>query len=371
MAASPNIDGCMRRQASTPAEPQKTASISVFLVEELGDARVRCEQLKGYVEEATDLIEKSEHRDHFFEVAGHLMHGIPEVLFKLEKALEAASMAASRIDYEEIKERLKPEKVEELEKALKDVRIRRLHRSDGQEPSVKDKSAATPKFDKRKVEQWMRHNVRQYVDRKTDEANSTELAEAAASEFNIYENTRDYKIPEEIYDMALDVAEKEGFGLKSARKDTPMNAKIAAYELVRIADHVDRTGSVPMDKLVSLIHNLEKGKREASASGADPKKVAGYFRALAENLAKTADDPNPSNKPSRFALAQSLRRVVADQMPMTSAQVAAQIYQQANSREEVMKGFHEANPDMTDADLEKAADMWEKHKDVVKDRAAE
>jgi hypothetical protein len=297
MAASPNSDGCMRREASTSAGHQKTASISVFLVEELGDARVRCEQLKGYVDEATDLIEKSEHRDHFFEIAGHLMHGIPEVLFKLEKALEAASMAASRIDYEEIKERLKPEKVEELEKALQDVRIRRLHRSEG-----------TP----------------QVQDTKQD---------------------------------------------KSATTENPaMNAKLAAYELVRIADHVDRTGSVPMDKLVSLIRNLEKGKREASASGADPKKVAGYFRALADNLVKTAEDPNPANKPSRFALAQSLRRVVADQMPMNLAQVAGQIYQTANSREEVMKGFKEANPDMTDADLEKAADMWERHKDVVKDQ---
>jgi hypothetical protein len=147
-----------------------------------------------------------------------------------------------------------------------------------------------------------------------------------------------------------------------------MNAKTAAFDLVMIADHVDRTGKVPMDKLVSLIARLERGKRSASASGATPDKVSGYFRALADNLVKTADDPNPENKPSRFTLAQSLRRVVADQMPMTSAQVAAQIYQQAGSREDVMKGFKEANPDMSDADLEKAADNWEKHKDVVKDK---
>lgn len=146
-----------------------------------------------------------------------------------------------------------------------------------------------------------------------------------------------------------------------------MNANIAAYELVRIAEHVDRTGSVPMDKLVSLIHRLEQGKRTGSVSGASPQKVAAYFRALADEVAKTATETDRSKKPSRFALAQSLRRVVADQMPMTSAQVAAQIYQTANSREEVMKGFKEANPDMTQEDLEKAADMWEKHKDVVKD----
>lgn len=295
---APSNDGCMRRQASVPAGQEKTASISVFLVEELGDARVRCEQLKKYVDEASDLIEKSQHRDHFFEVAGHLMHGIPEVLFKLEKALEAASMAAGRIDYEEIKERLKPEKVEELEKALQDVRIRRLRRSEG------DTQAAPP--------------------------------------------PKESENPRETH--------------------TAMNAKIAAQELIMMAEHVERTGSVPMARLVHLIARLEKGKRQASASGASPQKVGGYFRAMAEGLIATANEADPSKKPSRFALAQSLRRVVADQMPMTSAQVAAQIYQQANSREDVMKGFKEANPDMTEADLEKAADMWEKHKDVVKDK---
>ena len=305
--AAPTYDGCMRREASGPGI-EKTASISVFLVEELGDARVRCEQLKGYVDEATGLIEKSEHRDHFFEVAGHLMHGIPEALFKLEKALEAASMAASRIDYEEIKERLKPEKVEELEKALQDVRIRRLHRSDGGGAPATDPQPSAPP------------------------------AKSAT------------EVP------------------PGKDQGATMNAKIAAYDLVRIAEHIERTGKVPMDKLVHLIARLERGKREASATGASPQKVAGYFRALAENVAKSADDANPANKPSRFALAQSLRNVVADQMPMTSAQVAAQIYQQSNSREEVQKGFKESNPDLTDAQLKEIADQWEANKDVIKDK---
>lgn len=294
----------MRRQASTPAAGhEKDASISVFLLEELGDARVRCEQLKKYVDEATDLIEKSKHRDHFFEVAAHLIHGIPEVLFKMEKALEAAAMAAGRIDYDEIKERLKPEKVEELEKALQDVRIRRLHRSEGSPGAP----AETP-----------------------SPKNATGKDQGA------------------------------------------MNGNIAASELVKIAEHVEKTGKVPMDRLVHLIARLERGRRQASSStGADPQKVAQYFRAMAEGIYNGGKEADASKRPSRFAIAQSLRRVVADQMPMTSAQVAAQIYQQANSREEVMKGFKEANPDMTEADLEKAADMWEKHRDVVKDKHEE
>jgi hypothetical protein len=289
-------DRCMSRVASTPAGHSKAASITVFLVEELGDARVRSEQLKKYIEEATGLIEKSEHRDHFFEVAGHLLHGIPEVLLKLEKAIEAASMAASRIDYEEIKERLKPEKVEELEKALQDVRIRNLRRSEGQEEPPKEKPT------------------------------------------------------------------KDAARITKEEISTVMNAKIAAYELSRIADHVETTGAVPMDRLVSLIGRLERGKREASS--VSPTQAAGYFRALAEELTRTA---NEAERPSRFALAQHLRKVVADVMPMTSAQVSAQIYQQANSREEVMKGFKAENPALTDDQLKEIADQWEKNKDVVKD----
>lgn len=109
-------------------------------MEELGDARLRCDQLMRYLDEAVQLIEKSDKKDHFFEVAGHLIQGIPETAFKLEKALQAVALAADRIDYEEIKQELRPEKVEELERVLKDVRIRPVkHRS---ENPMKPKEAA-------------------------------------------------------------------------------------------------------------------------------------------------------------------------------------------------------------------------------------
>lgn len=109
-------------------------------MEELGDARLRCDQLMRYLDEAVQLIEKSDKKDHFFEVAGHLIQGIPETAFKLEKALQAVALAADRIDYEELKQELRPEKVEELERVLKDVRIRPVkHRS---ENPMKPKEAA-------------------------------------------------------------------------------------------------------------------------------------------------------------------------------------------------------------------------------------
>jgi len=117
-----STDSCLQRP--TP----KTASATVYLMEELGDARMRCDQLVKYIAEAAKLIESSSHRDHFFEVAGHLIQGIPRVAFLLQKALQATALAAARIDYEEIKQELRPEKVEELERVLEDARIRQVQR---------------------------------------------------------------------------------------------------------------------------------------------------------------------------------------------------------------------------------------------------
>lgn len=116
-------DGCLIRP-----DRQKTAGITVYLVEELGDARMRCDQLVRYVTEATRMIERSPQRDKLFEVAGHLIHAVPTTLFKLQKALQAVALAANRIDYEEIKMDLRPEKVRQLEDVLEDVRIRQIQR---------------------------------------------------------------------------------------------------------------------------------------------------------------------------------------------------------------------------------------------------
>ena len=285
---SDSPDGCMRRPAVKRPVVKTAAGITVFLLEELGDARSRLVQLKKYIDEATDLIEKSEHRDHFFEVAGNLIHGIPEALFKMEKALEAAAFAAARLDYEEIKEDLKPEKIEELEKALQDVRIRRPQRRSGEGPTQDD-----------------------------------------------------------------------------GKDQGAMNTKSAATHLSNIAKEVEASGRLPMAHIVYLIRSLETGARDKTASTVDPKKLSAHLQTIAQQVAtgKTSD-----GKPvSRVTLARHLRRLFADMMEPTAMQQAAAIYQQANSREDVMKGFKDANPSMSEEDLEKAADNWEKHKDVVKD----
>lgn len=122
------------RQASS-------TGLLVFVNSELGEARLRCAQLTKYVKEVTDLIEKSEHRDHFFEVAGHLIHGIPDTVLRLDNALDSAAMGVSRLDYDEVKNGLLPAKAEALENVLQDNRLRYLPRR-SMENTMNAKTAA-------------------------------------------------------------------------------------------------------------------------------------------------------------------------------------------------------------------------------------
>jgi len=103
---------------------RRTAGATVFLQEELSDARLRCDELKSYVVKALDLVHASNMRDHFYAVAGDVIHAVPECVMKLERALGAASMAVNKVDYEEQRQVLRPEKVDELERVLEDVRLR-------------------------------------------------------------------------------------------------------------------------------------------------------------------------------------------------------------------------------------------------------
>jgi uncharacterized protein YeaO (DUF488 family) len=245
------------------------AGISIYLVEELGDARMRCAQLKLLINEAQKLVEKSTHRDHIFEVAAHLLHSIPDNLFRLEKALDAAAMSAARLDYEEIKQNLKPEKAEELEQMLSDSRLRYLNR--------RSQQLSSPK---------------------------TTLA-----------------------------------------------------EIERLASVTEQTGRVPVTELLVLAAALETGVKTASEAPS----AAQQLRDIA--VAASAEK-------SRTMLARAIRTFLADAMEPTAAHTMQALVQSASSREDVMEGFKDANPDLTDDQLKEIADQWEKNKDVVKDKAA-
>jgi hypothetical protein len=117
--------------SSNASKQATSAGVLIYLVEELGDARLRCAQLKALKEDVVGIIEASEHKEEIFEVAGHLIQSIPDVIFRLDKALDAAAIAAARLDYEELKQNVRPEKVDELDQVYDDVRLRYVQRRSG------------------------------------------------------------------------------------------------------------------------------------------------------------------------------------------------------------------------------------------------
>jgi len=358
-------DGCKKTDAGRPKE---ASGIVVYLMEELGDARLRCAQLKKHVKDATDLVEKSEHRDHLFEIAGNLIYGIPDVLLKLDKALDATALAAARLDYEEIKNNLRPEKADELETALNDTRLRYLNR----------RSYAAPTLDKSKVEQWMRHNIAKFV---TNTVDVESLAEAACHELDLYDGD---DVPGDLYKWAADVARSTGHqpyhhhasSRHETLKETSMNAKSVAYYLNKIADLTDKQGRVPVAAVMTLVAKLETGSKRSAVMNA---KVSTAFRNIAKQL--------PTQKhPSRMAIAGLLRRIVGDTLQVgvgyqqqqqqgQSQQQQAQMQQEAWRQQQQQAGageqFQKHNPGISDEEAKVIDEMHAEHKDVVKDKSQE
>ncbi len=353
-------DHCLQRTAA-----QKTATgISVYLLEELGDARLRCAQLKKYIDEAVQMIDKSEHRDHFFEVAAHLLHGIPDTLMRLDKALSAAALGAAKMDYEEIKDDLQPEKVDELERALEEVRVRRIQRRSKEARSTDAVMAMHAMTAFRDVVlPALQHHAKDALEESV--ANMmVEFARVRAGQKSGFSaKLRKFAPPEdgessEWIDHIEEVMEKwfvetkRAIGVKSAS----LSVTQTSAQLEHLAAEIEATGRVPLDALRHIIARLEAGHKRASV----PSTVEG-LRSLAASL---LDNIAAEDRPSRVQLASTLRKILADNLDMTA------VYSTASSREDVIKGFREANPSMSDDDLEKAADEWEKNKDVVKDKQA-
>lgn len=95
-----------------------------FVQEELARARNLTERLKRDVVKAIGLVHSSSMRDHIYAVAGDVIYDAPKALQELERALDSTAMAVNKLDYEELRQVLRPEKVDELESILEEVRLR-------------------------------------------------------------------------------------------------------------------------------------------------------------------------------------------------------------------------------------------------------
>jgi hypothetical protein len=242
---------------------KKTASgISVFLLEELGDARLRCAQLRKYVDEAVNLINKSKYRDHFFEAAAHLIHGVPDTLLRMDKALSAAALAASKLDYEEIKDTLRPEKVEELEQAFKDVRIRRVKKQS--EEQVMNIPEAADRLEQlaASIEATGRFNSGVLALIYDLEANAEPATEASISD-----NLR--KLATELLD---------------SEKPRPSRVSLAQSLRSILANSIDVNVPEPLRNLVTAAFGVPKIKNRALGEGVSVDEFVNALKQAADNL---------------------------------------------------------------------------------------
>ncbi len=345
-------DGCMR----PPPQEKQASGVVIYLLEELGDARLRTAQLKRFVQEGVDLIDKHPNRDEIFEVVGHLIHGIPDTVFKLDKALDAAALAAARLDYEEIKQNLKPEKADELENVLQDVRLQYLKRRSAEMPSTEGITKEAGK-----AQEHLNKQMQSWPAGHSDML--TDMARGYRGHFKELESAANVLKKKGLIEFdGVTIKKKASLPtpMDTTPRDTAMkNAKEAADELSRLAHITETTGKLPVPEMMKLIAGLERQDRTASADF--PKKASAFFRSAAKTLRE-------QKNPERLKLAGVLRRVLADGMQMDAGTMLSAIFSQAGSREDVMKGFQKANPSMSDEDAQKAADMWERHQNVVKDK---
>lgn len=116
----------------------RTASGAIaYVQEELAKARTSTERLKRNVVQAMSLIQSSSARDQLFAIAGDVIYDVPKAIQDLERSLQTCAMAVNKLDYEELRQVIRPDKVDELEAILEDVRLN-IPRRTGRLPEVQD-----------------------------------------------------------------------------------------------------------------------------------------------------------------------------------------------------------------------------------------
>lgn len=100
------------------------AAPTAFIQEELSRSRLAVDELKNCIVAAMNLVNASSKRDHLYGVAGDIISIAPRALLKLERSVNSAALAVSKLDYEELRQTIRPDKVDELERILDDVRLK-------------------------------------------------------------------------------------------------------------------------------------------------------------------------------------------------------------------------------------------------------
>lgn len=99
-------------------------SATAYVQEELSSARLSLDELKNNIAKAIALINSSAQKDNLYGVAGDIIFSTPRILLELERSLNAAAFGISKLDYEELRQVIRPDKVDELERILDDIRLK-------------------------------------------------------------------------------------------------------------------------------------------------------------------------------------------------------------------------------------------------------
>ena len=208
------------------------------------------------------------------------------------------------MDYEELKDQLKPEKVEELESVLRDTRIKQ-------------------------------------IDRRSPYLQPMTNSPRNAGALSIQDVNRIGDSLEDILVQALKLRETLP-PLQHNKVDTIIDEAEEALKKLKRASTSSNQGSYNMFKAASKSH------------------IAGALRRIADEIDAARIPPKEARVRLHrvlMALSQTAQEAVEAMGPI-----------QATTRQDVMDGFKKSNPDLSKEQLEEIADHWEENKSVVKDK---
>jgi hypothetical protein len=101
---------------------EKEDHVLFFVSREIAKARLEIIRLSQLVEAGRNFIDQSEARDHFYEVAGHLIKAVPECVEEIGDSVNAASMAMAVLEKPLVRRRTDPLKTKELERVIQQAK---------------------------------------------------------------------------------------------------------------------------------------------------------------------------------------------------------------------------------------------------------
>lgn len=324
--------GCLVSSVGRP----KSASATIYLMDELSDARMRCDELVRAIAEANQLVERAPDKDRLYELAGHLIQSIPSTAFELQKALQAAALAANHMDSEKI-EQDQPVKTQELENVLDDVRMRQVPMKNLQTTN-KTAFVEGPNEEQAKQIEVLLEDIRAIAMASLVKVNSGSWRWVLSGLSYIIGKIGTVLL---IVDAESDTAEKLRLQVKRIAQHMNSGTDLSEAKVAVIEETLTQIKMMA----AKTITRVDTGSWKRALKG-----LAAMVQGIGTVITEVDEDP---------ALAERVYRQVS---------VAALRMVSATDIGEMKKKFKEQNPEMTDEDLNKVVTNWFDQKDSFKDK---